>query len=156
MKLHDILSGALLMLFGFGVAAYARTFPATSGPGIGPGTFPVLIALGISACGVVLIRSGWKQPRTRWVEFEDWVRRPRMALNGMLVIGALIFYALAVDTLGFFITGFVILVGLFAAFGVRWRWTLPVAIGVTLGLHFAFYTLLRVPLPWGWLEGLAW
>ena len=32
----------------------------------------------------------------------------------------------------------------------------PLAAGVTLALHFAFYTLLHVPLPWGWLEGIAW
>jgi hypothetical protein len=29
-------------------------------------------------------------------------------------------------------------------------------VAVTLGLHLAFYSLLRVPLPWGWLEGIAW
>jgi hypothetical protein len=23
-------------------------------------------------------------------------------------------------------------------------------------IHYAFYTLLRVPLPWGVLEGIAW
>ena len=156
MKLHDILSGGLLVLFGVGVAVYARTFPSSPGTGIGPGAFPLLIALGIAGCGVVLVASGSKQPRTSWVEFEEWVRRPRMALNGALVIGALVFYALAVETLGFFTTCFVILIGLCAAFGVRWRWALPVAVTVTFGLHFAFYKLLSVPLPWGWLEGMAW
>jgi putative tricarboxylic transport membrane protein len=90
------------------------------------------------------------------VEFDDWVRQPRMVLNAALVIGALIFYALMVDTIGFFLTAFILLTTLFLAFGVRRRWVGPIAIVVTLGLHFAFYTLLRVPLPWGWLEAIAW
>jgi putative tricarboxylic transport membrane protein len=155
-KFHDLLSGVLLVVFGVVVALYACTFPTEAGPGVGPGAFPLLIGIAIAGCGAALIGSGLKQPRPKLFEFEEWVRRPRMAFNGALVIGALIFYALAVETLGFFITSFVILAGLFTAFGVRWRWTVPVAAGVTLGLHFAFYTLLRVPLPWGWLEGMAW
>ena len=72
------------------------------------------------------------------------------------MVGALIFYALAVDTLGFFITAFLFLAVLFLAFGVSRRWIAPLAVAVTIGLHFAFYSLLRVPLPWGWLESLAW
>ena len=33
---------------------------------------------------------------------------------------------------------------------------LPVAIGVTLFIHTIFYKLLRVPLPWGLLQGMIW
>jgi putative tricarboxylic transport membrane protein len=32
----------------------------------------------------------------------------------------------------------------------------PLALIVTFAIHYAFYTLLRVPLPWGVLEGIAW
>jgi arginine exporter protein ArgO len=60
-------------------------------------------------------------------EFQEWVRQPRLILNGMLVIGALVFYAAAVETVGFFITAFVILVALFLAFGVSRRWIAPLA-----------------------------
>ncbi len=41
---------------------------------------------------------------------------------------------------------------LFLAFGVARRWILPLAASVTLVIHYAFYSLLRVPLPWGVLE----
>jgi putative tricarboxylic transport membrane protein len=158
MRFHDILSGAFLLVFGAVIAFYARTFPATPGQNIGPGLFPMLIGAGLAVSGLLLVWTGWREraPGARWAELEDWLRRPRMALNAALVVGALVFYALAVDTLGFFLTGFLLLGTLFMAFGVRRRWIAPIAAAATLGIHFAFYTLLRVPLPWGWFEGIAW
>ena len=156
MRLNDTLTGLLLLGFGSVVALYSRAFPATPGSSIGPGLFPIVIGLGIAACGAVLMWNARKQGKVRWLEFEDWMRQPRMALNAVLVISALIFYALAVDALGFFVTAFVFLVTLFLAFGTARRWIAPLAVVVTLGLHVAFYSLLRVPLPWGWFEGIAW
>jgi putative tricarboxylic transport membrane protein len=156
MRLNNTVAGWLLVLFGATVVIYARTFPAAPGQPIGPGMFPIVIGAGLLLCGIVLIWSERTRHDLPAIELEEWLRRPRMALNAVLVIGALIFYAVAVDTVGFFITAFVFLAGLFLAFGVRGRWIAPTAVVVTLGLHFAFYTLLRVPLPWGWLEALAW
>ena len=156
MRLNDALSGLLLFLLGVVLVVYAWTFPVGPNQSIGPGLFPLIIGVGMSGCGVVLFWSGRKRPQTRWLEFEDWLRQPRMAVNALLVIGALIFYAMMVDTMGFFITAFTLLVVLFLAFGVDRRWIAPIAAGTTLGLHVAFYSFLRVPLPWGWLEGMAW
>ena len=34
--------------------------------------------------------------------------------------------------------------------------SLPVALVMTLLIHYAFYKLLRVPLPWGVLQPFAW
>ena len=45
---------------------------------------------------------------------------------------------------------------LFAVFGVRPCWILPLAILLTLAIHTAFYKLLKVPLPWGVLQGFIW
>jgi putative tricarboxylic transport membrane protein len=50
----------------------------------------------------------------------------------------------------------VFLSALFVAFGVRRIWIAPVALVATIVIHFGFYTLLRVPLPWGVLEAIAW
>jgi putative tricarboxylic transport membrane protein len=156
MRLSDTVSGILLLIFGAAVAIHARAFPVAAGHGVGAGFFPIVIAVGLALGGVALIGSGRKQRDVRWVTLEDWVRRPRMGLNAALVIGALIGYALVVDTVGFFLTAFVFLGMLLLAFGVRKRWVAPIAAVTTLGMHFAFYTLLHVQLPWGWLEGVAW
>jgi putative tricarboxylic transport membrane protein len=50
----------------------------------------------------------------------------------------------------------VYLAALFAVFGVRARWILPLALLMTLAIHTAFYKLLRVPLPWGVLQPILW
>ena len=156
MRLRDTLSGLLLFIFGVIVVLHARTFPTPSGQNIGPGFFPIVVGVGLALGGVALMWSGRKQSGVAWLEFEDWVKRPRTALNAVLVIGALIGYTLLVDIVGFFLTAFVFLVVLFLAFGVRKRWAAPIAVVATVGMHFAFYKLLSVPLPWGWLEGMAW
>jgi putative tricarboxylic transport membrane protein len=39
---------------------------------------------------------------------------------------------------------------------VRFKWTVPLAVLLTLIIHTAFYKLLRVPLPWGVLKGFIW
>src|SRR5215218_10031458 len=106
MRIHDAVAGLLLMVFGFAVIFYARTFPATAGQDIGPGFFPVLIGVGIAGCGATLLWSARRVRSMEWIEFEEWVRRPRMAGNGALVIGTLLFYAAVVDWAGFFVTAF--------------------------------------------------
>ena len=122
----------------------------------GPGAFPLLIGVGLSLCGTVLIWGGWVQRGGPRLDAEETPASPRLAFNGVLVVGALVFYALAAETVGFFLAGSVFLASLFLAFGVNRRWIAPLAVAVTLGIHVAFYTLLRVPLPWGWFEGMAW
>ena len=62
----------------------------------------------------------------------------------------------AVDRLGFLLTSFVILAVLFRIFSVGWKRTVITAAIATLAIHFAFYKLLRVPLPWGFLTPYAW
>ena len=84
------------------------------------------------------------------------MRSPRHIAALALVIGVNVFYILFVDVLGFIPTGVIYLAALFAVFGVRTRWILPLALLVTLAIHYSFYKLLRVPLPWGLLEGFGW
>jgi putative tricarboxylic transport membrane protein len=60
------------------------------------------------------------------------------------------------EPLGFLPTSFIMLIALFKALQVSWRRTLTVAVIATLVVHFAFYKLLRVPLPWGVLTPWAW
>lgn len=156
MRISDTLTGWLLLLFGGAVAAYAWTFPPAPGQSIGPGVFPLLIGGGLAVAGALLVRAGLKQHDATHLAGTGGLVQPGLAFRGALVIGALLFYALVVETVGFFITAFVFLGGLFLVFGVRLRWIPLLAASMTLGLHLAFYTLLHVPLPWGWLEALAW
>lgn len=154
MKLGDALSGLLAAIAGIAVVLHALTFPPMPGQPVGPSLFPIAIGAGLALAGAALIASDL---RTRtFVTLDAWARRPRMVANFLLVVADLTFYAIAVDALGFLITSVVFLGALFLAFGVRRARILPFAVAVTLVMHYGFYTLLRVPLPWGVLEAVAW
>jgi putative tricarboxylic transport membrane protein len=154
MKLSDTLSGVLTVIFGSAIVAVARTFPAVPDQTAGPALFPTLIGAGLILCGLAL--ASLRRPAAPWFQADDWVGRPRMVLNFALVFVDLVFYAIAVGRLGFFITAVIFLSVLLLAFGVRRMRIVPLALVVTMVIHYAFYSLLRVPLPWGVLEGIAW
>jgi putative tricarboxylic transport membrane protein len=156
MRVSDTLAGLLILCFGIAVAVYARTFPSIPGQNVGPGLFPTIIGAGFTLCGAVLAFAGARQGRAASIQTAEWVRRPRMVSNFLLVIVDLLFYLLAVDALGFLVTGVIFLSALLLAFNVARRWVVPIAIAVTFAIHYGFYTLLHVPLPWGVLEGIAW
>jgi putative tricarboxylic transport membrane protein len=155
MKLHPALAGLLVLIFGLAIVAHARTFPAMPGQSVGPAFFPTIVGAGLILCAIALIVSG-RASGAPWIQAGDWVRRPRMLFNLLLVFLDLVFYAFAVARLGFVITAVIFLGVVMLAFGVPKARILPVALVVTLVIHYAFYTLLRVPLPWGVLESVAW
>jgi putative tricarboxylic transport membrane protein len=156
MRTSDLTTGLIVMAGGLAVAAYAQTLPPMPGQPIGPSLFPTVIGVGLALAGAALALSGLTQRDTRWLELHTWTRTPGALARVTLVIVALIAYTLIVDALGFLITGVLFLSVLFAAFGTRRAWILPIAIGVTVAIHYAFYTVLGVPLPWGILEAMAW
>lgn len=81
---------------------------------------------------------------------------PRQWLALGLSVGSIVFYILAADALGFIPAGFLILAAMMWAHGARPGLIVPVALAATLIIHTGFYKLLRVPLPWGLLQPIAW
>jgi putative tricarboxylic transport membrane protein len=157
MRLSDRLAGVLILAFGLAIAGYAlATFPPMPGQEVGPSLFPTVIGAGFALFGATLTLTGLRGESGPLLVVDEWVRHHRLRRNFAVVVGGLLFYAAAVDLLGFFITAILFLSALFLAFGVARRRILPLAILVTLVIHYGFYTLLRVPLPWGVLGGLAW
>jgi len=67
----------------------------------------------------------------------------------------LLFYVLAADWLGFYLTALVIQLAWMRLLGASWRLTIPVALIATVAIHLSFYKLLRIPLPWGLFERYA-
>jgi putative tricarboxylic transport membrane protein len=149
------MSGVLAVCLGLAVVLLTRTFPPMPGQSIGPALFPSLAGAGLIAFGTWMVVAD-RAARGGWLRFDDWVRRPRMVANFALVIGALVVYALVLPVLGFFASSAAFLVALMTTFGAPPRRALPLAVVVTLAIHYVFYSLLRVPLPWGLLEAVAW
>ncbi len=161
MKINDAVWGALFGLLAVALLVHVQSFPTIPGQKFGPALFPGVIAVGMAVCAALLVVKGLASrarggERAQWIAFNPWVRSPRHVIAFLLVVAVNVFYILLVHRLGFIITGVIYLAALFAVFGVRPRWILPIAIAVTLVIHYCFYKLLKVPLPWGLLQGIAW
>ena len=157
MKLSDAVFGLLLLALGAAVIAVVSSYPTIAAQRVGPSLFPGLIALGLVIGGLILIVRGLRQRATvPWVRFEPWVRSPRHVAGVVGVIGSVVFYIVAVDWLGFFLTALVILTISLRLFGVQLGRSIVIAAIATFVIHFAFYKLLRVPLPWGVFTNFAW
>jgi putative tricarboxylic transport membrane protein len=161
MKLNDAVWGALLLLFSAVLLVHVQSFPRIPGQQVGPALFPGFLAVALAVCGILLVGKGLAArrgdgDRPDWIAFAAWTRSRHHAFAFALMLAVNVFYIFAVNALGFIVTGVVYLGALFWVFGVRTRWVVPLAVVVTLVIHYAFYKLLKVPLPWGLLQGIAW
>jgi len=156
MKFNDAVIGALLLVLGLAVLVHVPSFPPIPGQKVGPGLFPGLVAAGLVACSVLLIISGLRaRAGAPWVEKAAWIGSRRHVGAFVVTVAGTLAYVLLADRIGFLIVAPLFLLALFVAYGVRPRTAAVVAIVATLVIHFAFYKLLRVPLPWGVLTPFA-
>jgi putative tricarboxylic transport membrane protein len=153
MRLNDRLIGAVLLVLSLAVFRHTWSFPAIPGQPYGAALFPRVVSIGLAVVSLLLIVQGVRSGEPL-VRLQDGAARGLPAFATTL--GALVFYVLCADRLGFIVCSTLMLVALLAAYGVRRPRLLPLAIGATLVVHTGFYTLLHVPLPWGVLEPFAW
>jgi putative tricarboxylic transport membrane protein len=164
-KINDAIWGALFIAGATAVLIHIQAFPKIPGQNVGPALFPGVVAAGIAICGLILVVRGLRaragagfadHAAGRWMILPPWLRSGRHVAGFLVLVGVNAFYLFAVDKLGFLITGFVYLLGLMWVLRVRLARAVPIAIVMTLVIHYAFYKLLKVPLPWGVLTPFAW
>src|SRR3546814_18906949 len=90
--------------------------------------------------------------RSIQAEFRHW----RTLAGFLLVPITLILYTQFSESLGFIPAAFLLQLALYLVFRVRLRTAIPVAIAGAVIIHFLFYKILEMPLPWGILESIAW
>ena len=157
MKLNDAIFGLVLLALGSLVLFAVQGFPKIPGQPVGPALFPGLIAVGLCVTGIILIVKGLKQRGAQpWLVWDDWVRSPRHVAALAVLLGSIVFYIAASTWLGFLPTAFIILMAHFLVLRVPVGRAILIAVIATFVIHFAFYRLLRVPLPWGLLTPIAW
>jgi putative tricarboxylic transport membrane protein len=157
MRINDAILGAVLLAFSLVVGLYARTFPAIPGQEYGAAVFPTWISIALGLCSIVLIAGGMRQwAETGAVSLEPWARSGHHLRALVITIALVVFYILASTPLGFIPTAFIALAILFVVLGVKPLLVPVLAAGVTMAVHYGFYSLLRVPLPWGVLTPWAW
>ncbi|WP_120009581.1 tripartite tricarboxylate transporter TctB family protein [Teichococcus vastitatis] len=161
MQLSDRITGLCLVALG-GAAVYGATQqPGVPGQDVGPSVFPMVIGLGLIGCGaLVALRVGRSFEAPDEVvppePGEAMAAPPRFAeWRAFLPPLLLVFYMLAVDTLGFLLVAAAITLVVCLTLGARLRLALPLAVLAPIGIHAVFVRLLRVPLPDGLLT-LPW
>jgi putative tricarboxylic transport membrane protein len=161
MRLPDRITG--LLIFGLGaVAAYAGSrLPPVPGQRIGPNVFPLVIGVSLCLCGLMIaFRIGHSFEEEAEADLaahsnlptEEQVlaaHGPLYKLRVLIPPALLIFYAMAADRLGFYVTTALMIVTAALVFGARPRLAVPLALIAPVLVHVVFYKLLRVPLPAG-------
>jgi putative tricarboxylic transport membrane protein len=156
MKINDAIFGAVFLLLGVVVLVHVQTFPKIPGQQVGPAIFPAVIAAAFAVCGLLLIVSGVRRRAEHpWYETAEWMRSGRHFVAFAAIVGGVAAYVLVANVVGFLIVAPILLWVWFIALGVRRVPAVVVAVIATLVIWYAFYKLLRVPLPWGVLTGVA-
>lgn len=157
MSRNDRLSGSLLVLFGALVLWRASTFPTLAGLEYGPGLFPAIAAVGLMVCGAAIgFGSRGRRPAQNTSTMPARQSGWRAAARPLALLAVVFGYGLLLDPLGFHIASFLAVFATGRVFGLRVTGAVLLALPLVIGVHLLFYSLLRVPLPWGLLTPLAW
>ncbi len=90
-----------------------------------------------------------------WFAAGAWMRSVRHVRAVALIVAGMVAYIALADFVGFLILAPILLFVWFLALGVRWTTAIVASVLTTLVIWYAFYKLLRVPLPWGVLTKFA-
>jgi putative tricarboxylic transport membrane protein len=139
----DRLAGIVLAAFALFALWESRVLPFGTIAEPGPGSVPVLLALALLVSSLAVVLGGATAPGVASLRWTEW-------RHAVAILGTCVFMALALERLGYRLT---MLVALFALVAVverkGWIGAAVFAVGFSLGSHYLFGTLLRVPMPRG-------
>jgi putative tricarboxylic transport membrane protein len=152
-RANDVISGLVLIVLSLAMIALTANFPEFHGQKYGPALFPRILGVSVIICGVFIVLNGMRARRAGapWVEIAPWVYEPWRVGSFLLTLGMLLLYILVSETVGFILISLVFLGSLLLWLGVRPIMAVVTAIVATIAIQYFFGTLLRVPLPRGWL-----
>lgn len=159
MHLSDRLSGVGLVALGALTYWGGYGLPPVPGQVIGPAVFPMVVGAGLILCGALIafgigasfeeevkLVEGTQEVPERLPD-ATWLLAAKTAVPPVM----LLFYAFAVDRLGFVPTGAIMVLATALAMRCRPRNAVVVALVAPVLIHLVFVKLLRVPLPAGLL-----
>lgn len=139
----DQAAGSFFALFSLLVLWETRSIPFGFLAEPGPGALPTILAFTLLACSIAVIAGGRGGKLAAAVGWTEW-------RHAVAILGACAFMALALERLGYRLTIFVALLALVSIVEKKgWVAGALFAGGFSLGTHYLFNTLLRVPLPQG-------
>jgi len=148
----ETVAGATVVALSGAAAFGALRFPETTGAVAGPAMFPLLVAACWAPCGLALLIAGWRRTTPppsgapAAPESESPVRRM------FVLLGLAVAYALLLPLLGFVSASalFLAVTILFLGYPHLWR-AGALALSVAFAAFWLFSTVMKVPLPAGWL-----
>lgn len=152
MQRSDRWVGLGLAALGIAVMWTAREFPQVPGQKLGAAFLPMLIGAGLLLCALALVARSFRPGA--YPEGQRTAAVREHFGSSAVIIGVVLAYILLAERVGFLIMAPLCIVPVFLVLGVRWVPALLWALGGTVVVHLAFYKLLRVPLPWGWIPPL--
>lgn len=146
---ESVLPGAAVVVSGVVIVLLSLGFPTVGGMQFGPGLFPRIVGGGLVVSGlgmgVEALRAG-----------GGLTAPGPFAARSLWLAASIAFFALTVEPLGFHIAAAVTLFAVTTIARGRLATALALALAGPVLLHVMFYTVLRVPLPWGLLLPVAW
>ena len=159
MRVNDAVIGAVLLVLALAVVWHVQDFPKIPGQPYGVALYPFTVGVGLAIVSVLLIVTGLRSRAPMLALERTDSHGPggeRRIAAFVATVASLFFYLFFADRLVFLVCSTVMLVAMFWTYGVRRALVVPLAVAATLFIHFGFYKLLKVPLPWGVLQAFAW
>jgi putative tricarboxylic transport membrane protein len=134
----DRIGAVVMMLFGaFWVVVGSGYSMQSRDGGPGPGVMPVALGVGVA----ILAAISFLRPEVRRIELPN-LRRI------LIILAALVVYAVLLDPLGYVIATTLLLALLLIGFADRRHWWQPTAaLAISVSTYAIFRLLLSVPLP---------
>jgi len=151
MKKADQWSGIALSILSAGMISAALRLPYGNLHNPGPGFFPLWLGVilgGMSIALFVQTTRGKESERTLKEILEEDVRWGKV----LLVLGALILYGFLMDTIGFLIVTFLLMIVLLKFIEPQpWKVVIAWALGGSVGSYLIFEVWMKLRLPKGFL-----
>lgn len=139
----DRWAGAGLTAAGAYTAWESAKLPLGAIDNPGPGYLPLILAALLTGLGILITLAAKPVPagrKFRWAELR----------HGAAIVSSVAFAALTMESLGYRLTVALVLVFLLGVVERKPLWAVAgFAVGMSMGSHWLFSTLLKVPLPSG-------
>jgi putative tricarboxylic transport membrane protein len=147
----DYVGGGIFIVLGILILLMTFTFPSLDGRHPGPSLFPRVLATLFIFFGGIVVLHGRRSARVKTEDFPKAEGLPQNKFNPILVIVLIAAFIALAPTVGFFMTGAVILAILMLRLRVAALKSVIVSTLLVAFIYTVFAKGLRVPLPIGYL-----
>ena len=150
MKQSDILSGGMIFLFGAVTAILSAQMPIGTFRAADSGLFPLCLGILLMVLSAAFMVNAVWAPGERAAEEAGAAEEPGWLGQVVAFLAILVVATLLLNTLGYPVVSFLLMVGLLRVLGSRrWPLNLTLSLMIAAGSYTLFVYLLKIPLPKG-------